>query len=111
MRLYSLIAVISAIFLVSAGAAMANVAEYVLEIKDHKFSPAEIKIPQNEKVKLIVKNLDSSAEEFESYDLDREKIIKGGKQATIFIGPLKAGKYEFFGEFNPKTARGYVVVE
>lgn len=82
-----------------------------MNIKDHKFEPAEITIPANTKVKLLVKNLDSTPEEFESYEMHREKIIRGKSQAVIFIGPLKAGVYPFFGEFNPKTAQGRVVVK
>jgi hypothetical protein len=30
---------------------------------------------------------------------------------VVYIGPLKAGKYPFFGEFNPATARGVVIAE
>ena len=82
-----------------------------LNIKDHKFDPAEITIPANTKVKLLIKNLDPTPEEFESYEMHREKIIRGNSQAIVFIGPLKAGTYPFFGEFNPKTAQGRVVVK
>jgi hypothetical protein len=82
-----------------------------LTIKDHKFDPAEVEIPANTKVKLIVKNADSTPEEFESHDFHREKVIPGGQQAIIFVGPLKPGRYEFFGEFNPKSARGHLVAK
>lgn len=82
-----------------------------LVIKDHKFNPAEITIPANTKVKLVVKNEDATAEEFESHSMHREKIIPGKSKATIFIGPLKPGTYKFEGEFNPKTAQGKVIVK
>ena len=82
-----------------------------LTIKDHRFEPSEVQVPANTKVKLIVKNLDATPEEFESNELRREKVIQGGQQATIYVGPLQPGRYEFFGEFNPKTARGFVVVK
>ena len=82
-----------------------------LSIKDHRFEPSEVQVPANTKVKLIVKNLDATPEEFESNELRREKVIQGGQQATIYVGPLQPGRYEFFGEFNPKTARGFVVVK
>ena len=82
-----------------------------LTIKDHKFDPAEVEIPAGTKVKLIVKNADSTPEEFESHELHREKVIAGGQQAIIFVGPLKPGRYEFFGEFNPKSARGHLVAK
>ncbi len=82
-----------------------------VEVRDHLFQPDEIRIPANTKVKLIVYNRDPTPEEFESYELNREKVIMGGRKANIFIGPLEPGVYPFFGEFNPKTAQGRVIVE
>lgn len=82
-----------------------------LSIKGHTFHPAEITIPANTKVKLVIKNEDPTPEEFESHSLHREKLIPAGKSRVIFIGPLNAGTYEFFGEFNPKTAKGRVIVK
>jgi hypothetical protein len=84
---------------------------FALEIRDHLFYPAELVIPAGTKVKLVVANRDPTPEEFESYELNREKVILGGTQAVIFIGPLEPGTYPFFGEFNPKTAQGTVRVE
>jgi len=83
----------------------------MLEIKDHLFFPSEIEIPANTKVKLLINNLDPTAEEFESYELNREKVIGGNRKAVIFIGPLPSGIYPFFGEFYPKTAQGKVLVK
>lgn len=89
----------------------AEVPSFTLEIRDHLFYPAELVIPADTKVRLIVINRDPTPEEFESYELNREKVIMGGAQAVIFLGPLPAGTYPFFGEFNPKTAQGSVRVE
>ena len=85
--------------------------DYGLTIRDHKFEPAEITIPADTKVKLIVKNADPSAEEFESTDLNREKVVAADGQITVFIGPLPKGRYEFFGDFHPDSARGHIVVQ
>ena len=82
-----------------------------IEIRDHLFYPSEVVIPADTKVKLLVKNLDPTPEEFESYELNREKVIAGNSQAVIFIGPLAPGEYPFFGEFYPKTAQGKILVE
>ena len=97
--------------LLPASAARAEVPVFTLEIRDHLFYPSELVIPADTKVKLIVANLDPTPEEFESYELNREKVIMGGARATIFIGPVPAGTYPFFGEFNPKTAQGTVRAE
>jgi len=85
--------------------------EFTLVIKDHNFVPSEIRVPAGQKVKLIVENQDATPEEFESHELNREKIIAPKSKVSIFIGPLKAGKYPFFGEFNQATARGIVIAE
>ncbi len=92
-------------------AAAADTPEFTLTIKDHKFEPAELTIPAGQKVKIKVVNADATPEEFESHELNREKVIPGGATATIFVGPLKAGEYPFFGEFNPKTAQGKLIVK
>ena len=58
----------------------------------------------------MINNRDKTPEEFESYELNREKVIMGGRKANIFIGPLRAGIYPFFGEFNQRTAQGKLIV-
>jgi plastocyanin len=98
------------ILLFSSTAAFAE-EEIHLVIKDHQFSPAEIKIKAQTKTKLVITNQDNSAEEFESFSLNREKIIRPGQTATIFLPPLKPGTYDFFGEFHPDTAKGKIIVE
>jgi hypothetical protein len=82
-----------------------------LTIQNHLFSPEEILIPANTKIKLIIHNKDNQAEEFECPALRREKIIPSNASASIIITPLKQGIYEFFGEFNKDTAQGRIKVE
>ena len=84
---------------------------FEIEIRDHLFHPSEIIVPANTKVKLLVYNRDPTSEEFESYELNREKVIMGNRKAVIFIGPLLPGEYPFFGEFHPETAQGKVIAE
>lgn len=110
MKLYKQ-SVLMLMFLVAPLMATAEVPEFRVVIKDHKFDPARVVVPANTRVKLIVDNQDPTPEEFESHDMHREKIIAGNKTATIKIGPLKPGEYSFFGEFNEDTAQGVVVAE
>ncbi len=100
-----------ALLLLCGAPAWAKTPVFELEIRDHLFHPEELRIPANTKVKLVVYNRDTTPEEFESYELNREKVIMGGRKANIFVGPLAPGTYPFFGEFNPKTAQGRVIVE
>jgi len=82
-----------------------------LTIQDHKFQPATIEAPAGKRFQLVVKNADSTPEEFESEDLKREKVIPGGAEITLRLGPLNPGTYAFIGEFNAKTAQGKLIVK
>lgn len=84
---------------------------YSLVIENHIFTPAIIEIPANTKVRLVIYNKDNLAEEFDSFDLNREKVIFAGKKSTIFIGPLPVGDYSFFGEYHPVSAQGKIIVK
>ena len=99
------------LLLLAAFTAPAFADEVTIVIRDHRFEPSEVRVPAGQKIKLVVHNQDPTAEEFESHELNREKVIAPGAQANIFIGPLKPGRYPFFGEFNEATARGAVVAE
>lgn len=91
--------------------ALAAAPEFTLTIKDHIFHPVELKVPADTKFKLIVINQDSTPEEFESSDFNREKIIMPNGRISLFVGPLKAGRYKFFGDFHQDTAQGTLIVE
>jgi plastocyanin len=85
--------------------------EVTLIIRDHRFEPEEVRVPAGQKIKLVVHNQDSTPEEFESYELNREKITAPEAKVTVYIGPLDPGRYPFFGEFHAETARGTLVAE
>ena len=99
------------VFLMLPRFCWAEVQSITIRISNHIFLPAEIHVPANTKIKLLIINEDDTAEEFESGRLNREKIIPGNHKTTIFIGPLAPGKYSFFGEFNPKTAQGILIAK
>jgi plastocyanin domain-containing protein len=85
--------------------------EVEISIKDHKFEPDALKLPTGKPIKISIKNLDASPEEFESHDLGFEKVIAGNSAAVIRLKPLKPGTYIFFGEYHEDTAQGHIVAE
>jgi hypothetical protein len=95
--------------LVPLAAAAGDMPEFTLTIKNHRFAPTELTIPANTKVKLIVVNQDVTPEEFESHELNREKVVTGNASINVYIGPLKAGRYPYFGDFHQDTAQGVIV--
>jgi plastocyanin len=102
---------LGAMLLLVAGAALAQDAEVRLVIREHRFDPNEVKVPAGKKIKLVIDNQDATAEEFESYELNREKVIPAKGQVAVFVGPLKPGRYPFFGDFHKDSATGVLIVE
>jgi uncharacterized protein (DUF58 family) len=102
--------------LLSALALPAAAAEEALEIRitirNHRFEPAKVEVPEGRALKLVVTNADSTPEEFESIGLRIERVIPGGQSAEFTVRPLRKNRnYKFFGEFHPDTAQGELVVK
>ncbi|MDR3523705.1 MAG: cupredoxin domain-containing protein [Acetobacteraceae bacterium] len=77
-----------------------------LEFHNHRFVPDHLVVPVGVKFKLLVRNSDDTADEFESTDLNREKLVAPGQTITVFLGPLDPGTYHIFGDFHQDTAQG-----
>jgi hypothetical protein len=98
--------------IVAAGHAHAQgTTEIQLSYKDKTFDPPEISAPANTPIVIKFRNLDREAMEFESDTLHIEKVVAAGKEAAFKIRAQKPGRYEFFDEYNEKTARGVLVVK
>jgi plastocyanin len=103
--------VFSAALLMGPAIAAAQDPEVKLVIREHKFEPAEVTVPAGKKIKLVIENQDATAEEFESYELNREKVVPPKGQITVFVGPLKPGRYPFVGDFHKDTAKGVLIAQ
>jgi hypothetical protein len=90
--------------------ARAQETTYALAIQNGKFEPAALTVKAGVKFKLIVSNKSAEAAEFESEELHREKIVRPGASAEIYIGPLAPGTYPFFDDYDSKN-RGQIVAK
>ena len=79
-----------------------------LQFTNHRFVPDHLMVPAGVKFKLLVVNNDDTADEFESTDLNREKLVAPGQTITVFLGPLDPGTYKIFGDFHQDTAQGVI---
>lgn len=92
-------------------AAPAGAAEFNITLKNHRFTPSTIKVKAGTTNVIILKNEDSTADEFDSESLKTEKVVAGGGTGKIRLRPLAPGRYPFMGEFHAKTAQGVVIAE
>ena len=102
---------VACLVLCGTGALHAEETTVQLTIRNHKFEPPEVVIPAGQKVKLVIENQDSTPEEFESYELNREKVVPAKGSVVVFVGPLQPGRYPFFGDFNRDSAKGVLVAK
>lgn len=79
-----------------------------LGMTDRGFEPAELAGGAGERLKIEVTNRTAAAMEFESFELNRERVVQPGQTVSIYVSGLEAGRYEFFDDFN--TARRGVLV-
>lgn len=107
----SLIAIALSAGLLTTLPALAANNQFNLVIKNHRFQPEQLTVPAGQRIKLTVDNQDATPEEFESHELDREKVIPGHSKGMLWIGPLKPGHYGFYGEFHEATAKGRIVAQ
>jgi plastocyanin len=99
-----------AVVAATAGAVFADDTTLTLMVEEKGFAPAEIEAPAGPRIRLEVTNGTSAAMEFESFELNRERVIQPGQTVAVYLSGLSAGKYEFFDDFH-HSRRGVLVVK
>lgn len=110
MRRLALLVLPLGLLLGSAAAPAATPPAFDLVIHDHGFTPQSLTVPAGTRIKLKVRNARHLPSEFESFSLNREKVVPSGGTAEVWIGPLSPGKYKFFDDFNPGVT-GFIIVK
>lgn len=102
-----------ALGVVLAGPAGAAADDGVQEIqfRNGRFEPASLTINANAPVKLRVRNADGAPIEFESFELNRERVVPPGQVVTVFIPSLSPGTYHFFDDFHREVPPGTLIVK
>ena len=89
-----------------AGAAYAAEPEVLLVIKNHRFEPAEVKVPAGQRIKLVVHNQDGTPEEFESHSLNREKVDARRREGHDLHRPAQARPLRLLRRIQRKDRQG-----
>lgn len=83
----------------------------LITLQNHVFIPTEVHVPAHQKAVLLIKNMDATAEEFESGALQIEKVIAAKSEGIVRLRPTDHGHYTFVGEYHEKIARGVLIVD
>ncbi|HZP61640.1 MAG TPA: cupredoxin domain-containing protein [Opitutaceae bacterium] len=86
-------------------------APVVVEINfnHHRFIPEKIEISAGQSVVIRVVNASQERIEFESFKLNREKVVEPGRTVTVHLPALAPGSYDFFDDFHDDVPEGVIV--
>ena len=93
-----------------ATAAVADDLTVGLAVREHGFEPAEVETAAGTRVRLEITNHTPAAIEFESFELNRERVVQPGQTAAVYVSGLATGRYEFFDDFHQER-RGVLVAK
>ncbi|MDR2688336.1 MAG: cupredoxin domain-containing protein [Azoarcus sp.] len=96
---------------VAFSAQAADLPTFKLIMKSGQLIPETIEVPANTKFRLEITNEGTDAAEFESLELRKESVLAPGVTRTLVFAPMKPGRYPFFDDFNPETAKGFIVAK
>lgn len=94
-----------------AASARADAPTFTIEFHDGKISPLRIEIPAKQQFRLEFNNTGSTAAEFESHELHKEKVLAPKSHSFLVFHPLDPGEYTFFDDFHPGGPKPVLVVK
>ena len=89
--------------------ARADQAQPELKFADGHFQPASLNVAAGTPIKLTVVNHSDTAIEFESFELNRERVVQPGHSITVQLPKLDPGEYHFFDDFHHEVAQGTII--
>jgi hypothetical protein len=94
-------------------ASPSNPPEAIPEIRfaDHRFSPQTLVVQAGQPLQIKVVNSSADKIEFESFSLNRERVIDPGASITVRLPALRAGSYDFFDDFHQDVPEGAILAE
>src|ERR1035441_3240718 len=80
-----------------------------IRFENHQFSPQTLTVPAGTALQITVLNLSRERIEFESFRLNREKVVEPGGSVIVKLPALRAGSYDFFDDFHADVPEGTII--
>jgi hypothetical protein len=80
----------------------------VVRFRQGRFEPRELLVKARCPLKVRVVNANRDAIEFESFELNRERVVQPGQEITVHLPPLEPGTYKFFDDFHHDAGQGSI---
>ena len=88
--------------------AQADDAVVELRFENRRFIPQTITVSANQPFKIKITNASKEAIEFESFKLNREKVVGPGESVIVLLPALRPGSYDFYDDFHQDVPEGTI---
>ena len=82
-----------------------------LRFENRRFIPQTITVPANQSLTLRITNASKEPIEFESFKLNREKVVGPGETIIVRLPALRPGSYDFYDDFRQDVPAGSIVAK
>jgi hypothetical protein len=106
-----LIASLAALVIVALGTAAYGAAATELRFENHQFTPRNLEVPSGHPLVIKVLNASKETIEFESFKLNREKVVEPGETITVRLPALSPGTYDFYDDFHQDVPQGIITAK
>ena len=82
-----------------------------LRFENRRFTPQTITVPANQALTLRITNVSKEPIEFESFKLNREKVVGPGETVVVRLPALRPGSYDFYDDFHQDVPAGSIIAK
>ena len=82
-----------------------------LRFENRRFTPQTITVPANQSLTLRITNMSKEPIEFESFKLNREKVVGPGETVIVRLPALRPGNYDFYDDFHQDVPAGSLIAK
>jgi Cupredoxin-like domain len=82
-----------------------------LRFENRRFIPQTITVRANQALKIKVINASKETIEFESFKLNRERVVGPGETIILSLPALRPGTYDFYDDFHQDVPEGSIIAK
>ena len=82
-----------------------------LRFENRRFTPQTITVPAHQPLTIKVVNASKETIEFESFKLNRERVVGPAETIIIRLPALRPGNYDFYDDFHQDVPEGSIIAK
>jgi hypothetical protein len=84
---------------------------FKIAFQDGAVAPLRLEVPANRRFQLLLRNDGETPAEFESSELQKEKVLAPKTTAVLIFRTLEPGEYPFFDDFHPAAPKAVLIAK